>query len=460
MNTLFYRSPVFIQNFLISLYGYYWKNRRLGKGFQEELEIWRAREQYSEEQWNEYQKNELRKLLVHAYENVPFYRKKYSEHGFKRADLLHFELKDISSLPFLEKDELRKFGKTELLNTKRKKGNFYSSSGSTGTPTSIFISKEFHRKWNAAYEVRVRNWAGVNYTMARGMIGGRKILKNEHSKGPFYRFNKAENQTYFSAYHISQNNIEGYIRAFQKNKIDYMVGYAMSNYFLADLIVKNKYAVPKLKAVLTSSEKLTKEMRDTFEKAYGCKTFDAYSGVEACGLISEDQHGDFLFSPDTGIMEVIDEQGHAVENGEVGEVIATGLLNYDQPLIRYRIGDKVRLSKDQRTASGRSFLKIDEIWGRVEDVLLSTDGKRIVRFHSIFLDIKGLIAGQVVQETRDDIVLNLVVDQTEYDTTSELIFTERIRNILGANINVQICYLSNIPKNENGKFQAVISKLL
>lgn len=459
MNALYYKSPIFIQNFLISLYGYYWKNRRLGKGFLQELSEWRLRESYTQEQWDAYQTTELRKLLLHAYENVPFYHRKYSESGFKKDDFLHFELSDINRLPYLEKDELRTFGKTDLLSRNRKKGNFYASSGSTGTPTSIYISKEFHRKWNAAYEVRVRNWAGVNYKMARGMIGGRKILKDENSKGPFYRFNSAEKQTYFSAYHISQKNVEDYVSAFNRHQIEYMVGYAMSNYFLADLIVKNNIKVPKLKAVLTSSEKLTNEMRRTFEEAYGCKTFDAYSGVEACGLISEDQHGDFLFSPDTGIMEVIDAEGNNVENGEIGEVIATGFLNYDQPLIRYRIGDQVKIAKDQNTKSGKQFLRVEEIWGRIEDVLYSEDGKKMVRFHSIFLDIKGLIAGQVVQETSKDIIVNVVVDQSEYHESTEVIFKERVQKILGKSMNVKICYLDSIPKNANGKFQAVISKI-
>ncbi len=40
MNTLYHKSPIFLQNFFISLYGYYWKNRRFGSGFKEELKHW------------------------------------------------------------------------------------------------------------------------------------------------------------------------------------------------------------------------------------------------------------------------------------------------------------------------------------------------------------------------------------------------------------------------------------
>lgn len=458
MNSLYHRSPIFVQNFLITLYGYYWKNRRLGKGFKEELLNWKKREDYSYDDWIVYQTKELQKLLIHAFDTVPFYHNTYLKAGFKREDFLNFQLKDLKSLPYLEKDDLRKHGKTELLSNSREKGQFYASSGSTGKPISVFMSREFQRKWNAAYEARVRNWAGVDYTMARGMIGGRKILKDASSGPPYHRYNRAEKQTYFSAYHISEDNVLAYAKAFEEHKIDYIVGYAMSNYFLAELLIKKGITVPKLKAVLTSSEKLTSEMREAFQKAYGCRTFDAYSGVEACGLISEDIHGDFLFSPDSGIMEILNEDGVDVRKGEVGEIVATGLLNYDQPLIRYRIGDTVKISENQTTKSGKQMLRIDQIWGRVEDVLRSSDGKKIVRFHSIFLDIQGLIAGQIIQESLMKIHLNLVVDNT-YEKSSELLFRNRVQDLLGDSVQVDIFYSESIPKNNNGKFQSVISKL-
>ncbi len=44
-----------------------------------------------------------------------------------------------------------------------------------------------------------------------------------------------------------------------------------------------------------------------------------------------------------------------------GEIYSTGFLNYDQPLIRYRIGDRVKLAFDQITMCGRSMMVIDEI---------------------------------------------------------------------------------------------------
>lgn len=453
VENIYKNSPIAFQNGMISLYGYYWKNRRLGIEFKNQLIEFENRTNYSEKQWQEYQTAELRKLLIHAFKTVPFYTDKYKTAGFQLSDFENFELSDLSSLPYLDKEELRAYGKTTLLSSQRAKGKFYSSSGSTGTPISVYFSKNFHQQWNAAYEVRVRNWAGVNYKMARGMIGGRRVLPTSEMKGPFYRYNASEKQTYFSAYHISEKSVPNYIEGFIKNKVEYLVGYATSIYLLADFIMKLDIKAPKLKSVLTSSEKLTKPMRETIEKAFQCKVYDAYSGVEACGLISENENGELLFSPDTGILEVVDEKGNQVENGEVGEVISTGLLNFDQPLIRYRIGDCVRLSKKQ---DGNGFIKIDEIEGRTEDVITAKDGRKMVRFHGLFIDIVGLKQAQIIQEKNYNCILNLVVDSS-FNKKDEKIFFDRLQSQLG-NVKLDINYFDSIPREANGKFKAVISR--
>jgi phenylacetate-CoA ligase len=200
-----------------------------------------------------------------------------------------------------------------------------------------------HQKWSGAFECRIRNWANLSIKDGRGMIGGRRVVTQSDSNGPFYRYNYFEDQIYFSAYHISSNTTQDYVNAIEKYKPSYMTGYAMSNHILARFIEQNNLKVSPLKAVITSSEKLTMEMRDTFARVYGCKTYDSYSGVEACSLISECEFGKLHVSPDVGYIEFIKEDGSYANLGEYGEMVCTGFLNYDQPLIRYRIGDVAKI---------------------------------------------------------------------------------------------------------------------
>ncbi len=454
---IYQKSPVFIQNTIISIYGLYWKNRRLGGVFNQHVKEFRDRESFTKDQWRDYQTQQLRKLLKHAYETVPYYKELYTKHGFKAKDFDSFEIEDLKKLPYLEKDKLRKYGTTTLLSTKRKKGAFLSSSGSTGTPIKAFFTNEAHQIWSAAYEARIRNWAGVNHKMARGMIGGRRILPDANAKPPYYRYNYTEKQTYFSAYHLSPDTAQNYVDGIVKNKVEYMVGYAMSNYLLADFIEKKGLQAPKIRAILTSSEKLTGEMRDTMERVYGCKVYDAYSGVESCGLISENKEGELLFSPDTGVMEVVDDLGDEVPFGESGEVIATGFLNFDQPLIRYRIGDRVKLSKNQTSKSSMAMPIIDEIEGRMEDVITAKDGRKMVRFHGLFVDIPKLMVAQLIQNSIENYTINIVVEK-DFSKEQELEMKKRLCSQVGE-VSVTFNYLKDIPRNSNGKFRAVISKV-
>ena len=450
--------PVFLQNFGISLYGFYWKKRRNSGAFYSQIQKFSQREQSSSEDWITYQTKELRELLIHSFTNVPYYKKKYTNAGFKLEDFENFYLKDLKKLPFLEKKDLREFGDNDLLSNNREAGSFFSSSGSTGTPIQVFFSKYFHQKWSAAYEVRVRNWAGVNHKMRRGMIGGRRIIPNAIASPPYYRYNYFEQQTYFSAYHLSAKTVVNYMQGLKKNNVEYLVGYAMSIYFWADFINNDANINPiRLKAVLTSSEKLTDKMREIIERAFLCKVYDAYSGVEACGLISENKYGELLFSPDTGILEVIDNDGNQVLNGESGEVISTGLLNYDQPLIRYRIGDRVTLAASQRSKHNSGFPIIKEIEGRIEDVVIGVDGRKMVRFHSIFININGLKSAQVIQHKLDFLEINLVVNNS-YSKESEKVIFKRLESQLGK-IKVKYSYLNSLPLTKGGKIKAVVSKL-
>ena len=459
VDNLYKSLPVPAQNLIISLYGWYWQKRRFGGAFKQELINFRSRNNWTEAQWREYQEQKLRVLLIHAYSRVPFYKEKYSQAGFQLNDFQNFKLEDLHRLPFLEKQELQEFGETTLLANNRRSGNFYSSSGSTGTPTKIYISPKFHQTWSAAFEVRIREWAGVDRFSARGTIGGRRVVKEGDSQGPYYRYNSFEKQTYFSAYHIGPNTVRDYLEGMLKGKVEYMTGYAMSNYFLAQEIEKAGLKAPKLKAVITSSEKLSPEMRETFKRVYQCETFDSYSGVENCGLISETPDRFLVNSPDVGILEVLDENGKAVPAGASGEVVSTGLLNFDQPLIRYRIGDRVTLGEKSEGLRKINMPVVEQIDGRIEDKVVGPDGRAMVRFHGIFINHQGLVASQVVQEKRDLIILRLVKDSSYSKDISEPIMIQRIESQLGSEMKVIFEYLKELPRTRSGKIKAVVSKI-
>ena len=417
----------------------------------------KERESYTKAQWKEYQSKELCKLLIHAAEQVPFYKVKFQQAGITSQQLRSFTVEDLQRLPILSKEELRQSGTTILLsNTLEHNGQFFSSSGSTGTPVQILLSHAMHQRWFGIYEARVRNWAGVSSFIPRGMIGGRRIIGNAANKAPFYRYNYFEKQVYFSAYHLSKHNVSNYLEGIRKYGVEYMTGYAVSNYLLAQLFKESGVHVPSMKAIVTSSEKLTEHMRQVFADVYGCKTFDGWGSVESCGLVTECEWGSLHVSEDAGIIEILDGELNPVPAGEQGTVYCTGLLNYDQPLIRYKIGDAM-IASAKVCNCGRQMPVIQEIAGRIEDVIIGKDGRKMVRFHSVFNGLHTIKQAQVIQESLEDIVIK-AVPAGKLDGAEQKIIQERIRSQLGE-VNVIIEEVDRIPLTANGKFKAVVSKL-
>jgi phenylacetate-CoA ligase len=458
LDKIYNKLPVSLQNLSITIYGIHWFRRRYGGVFRKELENCLNRSDFTESQWSQFQNENIRKILLHAFDTIPYYKQVFQAVGFTRVQLSQITVDQIQKLPILEKDTFRSLGLTELVSNRREpEGLFYPSSGSTGTPTQNLYSLRMHQTYYAIFEARVLNWAGLNYKVPRAVIGGRRILQDGDDKGPFYRYNLVEKQTYLSAYHLSPKTVQNYVEGIVKHKAEYLTGYASANYFLARFIEEAGIKPPKIKAILTSADKLTEEMRETFRRVYACEAFDSYNGVEATCLISECDHHRLHIVPDVGILEILNDKGEPCKPGETGEAVTTGLLNYDQPLIRYRMGDLIRLSEDQTCKCGRSMPLVDEIIGRIEDTVVGPDGREMVRFHGIFYNIPAIIEGQVIQHTYTDFEVKVVVSRALTDEEQALM-KKRMVSQLG-NVNVEVQVVDSIPRSSNGKFKAVISEV-
>jgi len=449
-------SPVWIQNLGVSLYGLYWMQRRYGGNFKADSLRFTQRENYTESEWNEYQQNQLRKLLIHSDSQVPFYQQVFQISGLTRSDLENFTLKDLEKLPVVTKEILRAEPQAFLASKRKKTAKSYLTSGTTGTPLAIRFTKDGDRLVQAAYESRVRNWAGVNYKMSRAMIGGRLVVPRANSKPPFWRYNWVEKQLYMSAFHISPSTAPDYAKALNHYKLDYLVGYASSHFFLARMLDEMRIDMYTPKAVLTSSEKLTLEMRTIIEKVYHCEVFDAYSGVEACCQASECEYHRLHISPDMGIIEFLDDKDQPVKTGIPGRIVATGLLNYAQPLIRYDTGD-IGILSGESCPCGRQMPVIEELVGRLEDTVIGKDGRETVRFHGIFTGLVNVREGQVIQEDYDQFRVRLVVGPSFNDQDKNAIY-DRFFQRLGR-INLDFDIVDQIERTERGKFKAVISKV-
>jgi len=126
-------SPPFIQDIGRKVYSRFkkpiWKDPEFLKwyNFLQESQWW------SKEKLEEYQIQQLSKLLNHAYKNVPYYRRVFDERGLKPKDIQDF--KDLQKLPYLTKEIIQdNLPNLVARNYPRSKLRYATTGGSTGIP--------------------------------------------------------------------------------------------------------------------------------------------------------------------------------------------------------------------------------------------------------------------------------------------------------------------------------------
>ncbi len=412
-----------------------------------------GRERFIQNQWALWQSARLKETLRDCVKHVPYYQNAWSQ-SQKQAALEG----DLQALPLLEKEPLRASPEAFLRDDLHPfRPQVFLTSGSTGTPISSYYTIPELRRSLALREVRSARWAGVSYKMPRATFSGRMVEPDPYSKGPFYRFNRAERQVYFSAFHLRPNTAKMYVEALHKHQVKWMTGYAVSFYLLARFILEQGILVPSLKAIITTSEKLTSKMREMMEQAYSCRIYEEYSTVENAIFASECEYGQLHNSPDVSVVEILKSDGTPCDPGEAGEVVVTTLSRVYQPLIRFRLGDLAKWGT-QACSCGRSMPVIDEVVGRIEDVVVGPDGRQMVRFHGIFIAQPNVIEGQIIQEALDLIRVKVVATNNFSKHDVEDIMG-RIQQRLGDQVRVVVEVVPEIPRTKAGKFQAVISRI-
>lgn len=142
---------------------------------------------------------------------------------------------------------------------------------------------------------------------------------------------------------------------------------------LADEQVEGRLRIAP-RALTTTSELCTDEMRDRIRAAWAIEPFDMYGATDGLWGASCDRHRGIHFAEDLTIVEA-----------EEDRILITNLFMRTQPVIRYEITDLVRFSPEP-CPCGRPSRVVERIEGRSDDVLrLPGPGGGAVAVHPIHL---------------------------------------------------------------------------
>lgn len=157
----------------------------------------------------------------------------------------------------------------------------------------------------------------------------------------------------------------------------------LTTYPTAAVLLAEEFGAGRLdvapREVWTGGESLTAGMRQTIERLFGCPVVNQYGASEFLPIATECRHGRLHHNADWSVLESVDEEGRPVPDGETGRsVLLTNLANRVQPIIRYDLGDRIRLLAAPCDCG--SPLPLIEVEGRTDEALVLRDGRgRLVR---------------------------------------------------------------------------------
>lgn len=315
-----------------------------------------------------HQRGRLAALLALVSRDNPFYRNKLADVRFDPAT------DDLSALPFTTRAELQQdqadhppYG-TNLTFPIERYTRFHQTSGTHGRPMRWLDTPD---SWQWVSDC----WATI--FAAAGVTAADRVLF-PFSFGPFLGFWAAFDAACdLGALAIPAGGTStlGRLQLIEENRVTAVCCTPTYALHMAEAARQHQIdlAAGPVRAVLVAGEPggNIPEVRSRIEAAWGARLFD-HHGMTEMGPVSfecREAPGGLHVNEAQYIPEVIDPATLApVPDGSPGELVLTNLGRTGSPLIRYRTGDQVRLTRG-RCGCGRWDARLaGGILGRVDDM--------------------------------------------------------------------------------------------
>jgi phenylacetate-CoA ligase len=427
--------PIEVQNHL-----YYGKTFFHWVAFLKESEYW------DKERFETFQFEQVKALLVHAARHVGYYRELFVEYGFNPLTMQ--SLSDIKTLPYLTKETVRDRRNDFLAEDVPQKGLIMTTiGGSTGIPLAIYKTRENKEIEHASL---LNLLTRVGYNPKKKIVSFQ--LGDITRRGKKKTFLRYGNNLVLSATSITSTQTNhSYYKMITTFRPEFVSGFKTVLLSFA-FFMKKQGLLPLtgLKAALVYGEMIHPWQREIIEESFGARVFSVYGMHESVVFGGECEHSykTHLY-PQIGITELIDQR-HAH-----WEIVGTGFSNYAMPLIRYRTMDFCTKGEHRCNQCSRNFLLFEEIHGRMNEFLITQDGKMLNTYMSniasdIFRNVKQF---QFYQEELGIAYLKIVKGPAYAETDNHLIKREVDKrfNIPNNRISITVIFVDNIEQPPSGK---------
>lgn len=388
----------------------------------------------------EVQARRLRGVIDRAASLSPYYRARYQG----------TDTSVLANLPVLEKEDLQ--GRiAEIVIGDREKLHEMFTGGTTGRGIVVYNEISNMQERFALMDLF---WEMYGFKIGRqrtAWFSGRTLLEDgDIARHRFWRNNWLYKIRYYSTFHLSQENLPRYVADLNRFRPEYFSGFPSAISEVARSIEASGTPLTfRPKAVFVTSETLLDEQRRLFERVFGCPVANQYASSEGAPFIFECPRGSLHIDVTTGVFEVIDDQGQPADEGEM---LVTSFINLETPIIRYRIGDRIRLAPAAaKCACGWDTPLAEAILGRSTDFIDVPGRGRIFnsQIGDCVKDVTTVLSFQV-EIVDGRLEVDLLADRDAFEAKDKATFLKKLRERIG-DMPVAIRYVASIPRAASGK---------
>lgn len=364
----------------------------------------------------------------------------------------NWSVDDLCEIPPIDKDALR--GRSDEMRdplVPPRYMRYVTTGGTSGAQVGFWLDKDTSlRDW--AYVIAA--WERVGFVLDDSRVVLRGVRLGQGSERVLTQYEPIRREMYVSTFDMDANNMPTIMDRIDAFGAEYIHGYPSALETLGRAYRIAGRQPPQTRALLAVSENLLPAQREALAQMFDARVFSLYGMSERTCFAAECEQGSALHVADTyGVVELISTDGRVItEPGIRGEIVATGLISYGMPLIRYRTGDYAAWAEGE-CACGRVGRRLQQIEGRRErEFLVSRNQHRIymtaINMHSPGLD--SVARYRFVQERAGEAVLLLEPGFGYTAAIGETILNE-IRAKLEGQVNITLDVTDHIPLSPRGK---------
>ncbi len=420
----------------------------LGTRFIGYLNEYRRLNKLSEHELEKLHQDKLHTILEHTRKTIPFYRD-----YFKNIEPSNKP--SLEEFPVFDKLSVRK--NLEAL-VDPSSGNLkeYYSSGSSGIQGKVYLSS---REESLVRAILINWWEWGGYEMGdhilqTGITPNRGVLKSV--KDLLFKTD------YHAAFGLSEDDVLKGLRKFVPTRKDFFGGFASSLFVFSEVAARNGISL-SFESVFSWGDKMFPHYRKSIEKTFSTKVYDAYACNEGLMIAAQaDLDYYYIMSPHIHL-EILDDEGKHVPDGELGNVVVTSLDHFSMPLIRYKNGDlAVKLPREKYPEHRKmKYPLLERVVGRDTDIIKTKQGKILIVhfFTGIFEFYPQVRQFRVIQNDLEGILIEVIPDKG-FDTTVLENIRKEILEKMEGNMKIEFVEVENIPATSSGKPQIIQNNLI